>query len=112
MKSTNLVDLFFKGIISLAMCRIIYKGRLVVYDTNGKSERIINLPHPNGIATGEIVVDGDDVDAATGERVQIYRQRCHKRFSFTCSHLGDITIMQNRAAHDLHIEMSLAERAF
>ena len=37
-------------------------------------EKAIDLAHPFGVATGEIIVDGDDVHAVAGERVEIDRK--------------------------------------
>ena len=33
-------------------------------DADGQAEEVVDLAHPFGVAPGEIVVDGDDVDAA------------------------------------------------
>ena len=37
----------------------------------GKSQELVNLPHPVGVTIGEVIVDCDDVNAFTGERIQI-----------------------------------------
>jgi len=77
----------------------------------GHAEEGIDLAHPGGVAAGEVVVDGDDVDAAAGERVEIHRKRCDQRLAFAGLHLGDVALMQHHAADQLHIEMALAKRA-
>ncbi len=59
-----------------------------------------------------VVVDGDDVDALTGQRVEVDRQRRDQRLAFAGLHLGDIALVQHHAADQLHVEMALAERAF
>ena len=43
---------------------------IVLDAADGQAKEAINLTHPFGVAFGEIVVDGDDVNAAAGERVQ------------------------------------------
>ena len=43
-------------------------------DADGQPEELVDLAHPLGVALGEIVVDGDDVHAAAGERIEIDRQ--------------------------------------
>jgi hypothetical protein len=45
------------------------------------------------------------------ERVEIDRQRGDQRLAFAGLHLGDLALMQDHAAHQLHVEMALAERA-
>ena len=80
-------------------------------DADGKAEEFVDLAHPFGVALGEVIVDGDDVDAAAGERVEIDRQRCDQRLAFAGLHLGDLAFVQHHAADQLHVEMALAERA-
>ncbi len=80
-------------------------------DADGQPEELVDLAHPLGVALGEVVVDGDDVHAAAGERVEIDRQRCDQRLAFAGLHLGDLAVVQDHAADELHVEMALAERA-
>ena len=80
-------------------------------DADGQAEELVDLSHPFGVALGEIVVDGDDMDAAAGERVEIDRQCRDQRLAFAGLHLGDAAFMQHHAADELDVEMALAERA-
>ncbi len=80
-------------------------------DADGESEEFVDLAHPFGVALGEIIVDGDDVDAAAGKRVEINRQRRDQRLAFAGLHFGNLAFMQHHAADQLHVEMALAERA-
>jgi len=77
----------------------------------GHAEERVDLPHPFGVAAGEVIVDGDDVDALAGQRVEIDRERCDQRLAFAGLHLGDVALMQHHAADQLDVEMALAERA-
>ena len=72
-------------------------------------EELVDLPHPLGVALGEVVVDGDDMDAAAGERVEIDRQRRHQRLALAGLHLGDPALVQDHAADQLHVEMALSD---
>ena len=67
--------------------------------------------HPVGVAPGEVVVDGDDVHAVAGERVEVGRQRRDQGLALTGLHLGDVAEVQRRAAHQLHLVVELPERA-
>jgi hypothetical protein len=60
--------------------------------------------HPLGVAAGQVVVDGDHVDALAGERVQIHGQRGDQRLAFAGLHLRDFAAMQDDAADQLHVE--------
>ena len=77
----------------------------------GQAEEAVDLAHPVGVAAGEVVVDGDDVDALAGQRVEIDRKRRDQRLAFAGLHLGDVALVQHHAADQLDVEMPLAERA-
>ena len=79
--------------------------------TDAEAEEVVDLPHPFGVAPGEVVVDGNDVDALAGQRVEVDRKRCDQRLAFAGLHLGDVAFVQHDAADQLHVEMPLAERA-
>ena len=49
--------------------------------------------------------------ALAGQRVEIDRQGRDQRLAFAGLHLGDHAAMQHDPAHQLHVEMALAERA-
>ena len=76
-------------------------GHVVDDEAHGEAHEAVHLAHPLGVALGQIVVDGDDVDALAGQRVQVGGQRGHQRLAFTGLHLGDAALMQHDAAHQL-----------
>ena len=80
-------------------------------DADGEAEELVDLAHPFGVAAGEVVVDGDDVDAAAGERIEIDGKRRDQRLAFAGLHLGDAAFVQDHAADQLDVEMALPERA-
>ena len=79
-------------------------------DADGHAEKLVDLAHPLGVAAGQIVVDGDDVHALPGERIEIDRGRGDERLAFAGAHFGDRAFMQDQAADQLNIEMTLLER--
>ncbi len=78
-------------------------------DADREAEKFVNLSHPFGVAAGEVIVDGDDMHALAGERVQINGERRDQRLAFAGLHLGDRAFVQHHAAEQLHVEMALAE---
>ena len=76
-----------------------------------RPEELVDLAHPLRVALSEVVVDGDDVHARAGERVEIDRQRGDQRLALAGLHLGDLALVQHHAADELHVEVALAERA-
>ena len=77
----------------------------------GQAEEAVDLAHPFGVALGEVVVDGHDVHAAAGQRVEVDGERRDQRLAFAGLHLGDLALVQDHAADELHVEVALAERA-
>jgi hypothetical protein len=67
--------------------------------------------HPLGVAVGQIVVDRDDVDALAGQRIEVGGQRGDQRLAFAGAHFGDLAVVQDHAADQLHIEVAHAEGA-
>ena len=51
-------------------------------DADGEAEEAVDLAHPLRVAAGEVVVDGDDVHALAGERVEVGRQGRDERLAF------------------------------
>ncbi len=76
-----------------------------------QAEETVDAAHPVGIAFGKVVVDRDDMDALAGNRVEIDRQRRRKGLAFAGAHFGDLAVMQDHAADQLHVEMAHAEHA-
>ena len=85
-------------------------GLLRVDDPRGHAQRRIDLAHPVGIALGEIVVHCDDMHAALRQGIEVGRERGDKGLAFPGLHFGDIALMQEDAAHKLHVESPQAER--
>ncbi len=78
---------------------------------DGHPQAVIERAHPLGVTTGEVVVDGDDVDPLALQRVEIGGQSGDERLAFASDHLGDIAAMQNHAAHELDVIVSHLEES-
>ena len=77
-------------------------GKIVNDQPHAQSQEAVNLAHPLRVTLGQIVIDGDDMDALAGQRIQIGRQRRHQRFALTGLHLGDAALVQHDTAHQLY----------
>ena len=86
-------------------------GLHVLQDPDGQAERLVEPPHPLGVAAGEVVVDGDEVDALAGQRVERDRERGGQRLALAGLHLGDRAGVQHHAADHLDVEVAHPERA-
>ena len=73
----------------------------VDHQTHGQAHEAIDLAHPLGVTLGQIVVHGDDVDALSGQGVQIGGQGGHQGLALAGAHLGDAALVQHDAAHHL-----------
>ena len=75
-------------------------------DADGEAEELVDLAHPLGVALGQVVVDGDYMDAVAGERVEVAGKGGDQRFAFAGLHFADLAVMQNHAADQLHVEVA------
>ncbi len=73
-------------------------------------ERLVDGPVPLGVALGEVVVGGDEVRAAPGETVEIEGEACDERLALAGLHLGDVALVKDDPAHQLHVEHALVGR--
>ena len=80
-------------------------------DADGQAEELVDAAHPLGVAVGQVVVDGDDVHALAGQRVQVDRQGGDQRLAFAGLHFGDLALVQDHAADQLHVEVAHVEDA-
>ena len=60
------------------------------------------LSHPLCVTLGQIVIDRNDVNALSLQRIQIRRGCGYKRLTFTCLHLGDTPLVKNDTTDELH----------
>ena len=77
---------------------------LVADERRPHAERLVDRPHPLGVALGEVVVDRDEVDAGARQGVQVERQRRDERLPLAGLHLGDVALVEHDGAHDLDVE--------
>ncbi len=80
-------------------------------DADIETEESVHPAHPLAVAFGEVVVDGDDVHAFAADAVEVGRQHRSQSFALTGLHLGDVSEVQRRGAHHLHVEWPLVQHA-
>ena len=78
-------------------------GLCVIDASHRQAEPGEQMAHPLRVTPGEVVVDRDEVRAAASERVEIERQRRDERLALARRHLGDLALMQDDPADQLHI---------
>ena len=86
-------------------------GQSLHDDAHGKTEELVETPHPFRVAAGEIVVHRDHVHALAGKGVQHHGQRGHQGLAFTGLHFRDLARVQHHAAHELHVVVTHAHDA-
>ncbi|MCG3142234.1 MAG: hypothetical protein HDKAJFGB_03642 [Anaerolineae bacterium] len=97
--------------IRLVKVWIIDAGEFVRDDGGGETEPQIDRAHPARADARQIIVRRDQMHAASGERVEIQRQRGDQRFAFARPHFRNLAVVQNDARHQLHVEVALPVRA-
>ena len=77
---------------------------LVLDDSGTETQESVELSHPFGIALGEVVVNGYDVNTASAQGVEIDRSGGDEGLTFPGGHLRNAAFMQDHAADELDIE--------
>ena len=78
---------------------------------DGQAKKFVDRSHPVGVALRQVFVNRDDMHAIATQRIQIGRQCRNQRLALTSPHLGDVAVVQNHAANQLHIERAHAHCA-
>ena len=86
-------------------------GLLGQDDADLEAEEPVHPAHPLAVPLGQVVVGGDHVHALALERVEVGRQGRNQGLALAGLHLGDVAEVQRGAAHQLDVEVPLAERA-
>ncbi len=84
--------------------------RLVRDHPDADAEELEDRPHPLRVASREVVVDGDDVDAAPGERVEDRGEGSDERLALAGPHLRDLALVEDGAADELDVEVTHVQR--
>ena len=84
--------------------------RVVGDHPEAHAQEVEDRAHPLRVAPGQVVVRGDDVDAAAGQRVQDRGQRRQEGLAFAGPHLGDLALVEDGAADELDVVQAHAQR--
>jgi hypothetical protein len=83
----------------------------VLDDADAEAEEAEDPAHPLAVALGQVVVDGDDVDALARQRVEIGGEGGDEGLALARLHLRDHPAVQGEAADELHVEVPHVEHA-
>ena len=78
-------------------------GFVFVDTIDRQSVEHIEWSHPLRVTFCQIVVDGHHVNTVPGECIEEYGQCGYERLTFTCSHLGDFSLMQHDSSEQLDV---------
>ena len=84
---------------------------IVENQSDTQAQELIKPSHPFGVAAGEVVIDGNHMNALAAERVEVNGQGCDEGFTFAGFHFSDFAFMKTHAAHKLNVEMAHTEHA-
>ena len=76
-----------------------------------ETEEPIDPAHPLRVALREVVVDRHEMDTLALERVQVAGEGRDEGLALSRPHLGDGAAVQRRSAHQLDVEVALADGA-
>ena len=74
--------------------------------TDCQSQKFVYFSHPLGITLCQIIIDCDNVNAFSFQRIQICRKCGYQCLTFTCTHLCNTSLMQDDTADQLYPVMA------
>ena len=84
---------------------------IVLEQTDGHPQVLIDAAHPLGVALGKVIIDSNDVHALAGNSVEVAGQRGDERLAFAGLHLGDMPLVQRHGADELYVKVTHARDA-
>ena len=69
------------------------------HQTDAQPHPTVDLPHPLSVATGQVVVDGDHMDALAGDPIEVNRQCGGEGLALTGLHFGHPSEVERSATH-------------
>ena len=81
----------------------LFVGQAVNDDAGGQAQGVVQLPHPLGVAAGQVVVDRDHVHALAGHSVEHHGQGGDQGLACAGFHFGYFTLVEDHAPQKLHI---------
>ena len=97
---------FFLFFISKSLTRI-----LIYPCCHSKSKEIIYFSHLLCITKCKILVGCNKNSALSCKSIKIHRQSCHKRLTFPCIHLTQISLMHSNCPKNLNIIRSFSKNS-
>ena len=73
---------------------------------NGQAQKRVDLPHPLGVTTSQVVIDRDDMYPLACQGIQVHRQRRNQRFTFAGFHLSNFALVKHNTTDKLYVIMA------
>ena len=90
------------GDVAVVRLPALLRLHIVQDNANLESQELMYLSHPLRITLSQIVIDRDNMHALALQCVQIRREQTGLRLTFTGSHLGDPSLMQDDTTDQLY----------
>ena len=84
---------------------------VVLQQTDGHAQILVDAAHPLGVALSQIVVNGNDVHTLAGDGVEVAGQRGDERLALAGLHLGNVALVKRHGTDELHVEVAHAHGA-
>ena len=82
----------------------------VLQAAHAHAQTLVDPTHPLAVASGKVIIHGNDMDSPSRDGIEIRRKRGNERLALAGLHLGDHAPVQGDAAHDLLVEVTHPQR--
>ena len=94
------------GDVALVLGAALLRGLVVLDDAGGEPEEGVELAHALGVSACKVIVHRHDMDAASGEGIEVDGERSDKGLTLAGGHLGDASLVEHHAADQLDVEVN------
>ena len=97
------------GNVATVILTTLRRVHALLNQPHAEAEKAMDLPHPLGVAPGQVIVHRDDVNAFTTEGIQVGGQGGDQGLTFPGFHFGDLPVVQHHATDQLHVKVAHAQ---
>ena len=98
------------GDVALVLGAADVRRLIVLNAADAEAEELEEVAHPLGVASGQVVVDGDDVDAAAGEGIERDGKGSHQGLAFPRGHFRNHPAVQGHTTDELDVKVDHVPR--
>ena len=99
---------------NICLIRRLFKAQshAVLQKTNANTQELVDGTHPLTVSFSQVIVDSNNVNAFTAQRVKVTSKGGDKRLTFTGLHLCNSALVERNTTNKLNVKVTLANSSY